>query len=85
MSVELDPPELAFKRLCQPCLASGEPCILTLTGPFNREVSQVLRLHNPHNDPVGFKVCLQSFRRNSNRWLTLNTGQNHRTEAVRHL
>ncbi|TID13630.1 MSP domain-containing protein [Venturia nashicola] len=38
MSVELDPPELAFKR------------------PFNREVSQVLRLRNPHSDPVGFKV-----------------------------
>lgn len=38
MSVELDPPELHFKR------------------PFNREVSQVLRLSNPHSDPVAFKV-----------------------------
>jgi len=38
MSVELDPPELHFKR------------------PFNKEVSQVLRLQNPHSDPVAFKV-----------------------------
>ncbi|PSN64052.1 VAMP-associated protein [Corynespora cassiicola Philippines] len=38
MSVELDPPELGFKR------------------PFQHEVSQVLRLKNPHSDPVAFKV-----------------------------
>ncbi|KAF2117842.1 PapD-like protein [Lophiotrema nucula] len=38
MSVELDPPELGFKR------------------PFQQEVSQVLRLKNPHSDPVAFKV-----------------------------
>ncbi|KAF2794742.1 VAMP-associated protein [Melanomma pulvis-pyrius CBS 109.77] len=38
MSVELDPPELGFKR------------------PFQHEVSQTLRLGNPHSDPVAFKV-----------------------------
>ncbi|KAI8933991.1 hypothetical protein NX059_008763 [Plenodomus lindquistii] len=38
MSVELDPPELGFKR------------------PFQHEVSQTLRLKNPHSDPVAFKV-----------------------------
>jgi len=38
MSVELDPPELGFKR------------------PFQQEVSQTLRLKNPHSDPVAFKV-----------------------------
>ncbi|KAF2431812.1 vesicle-associated membrane protein-associated protein A [Tothia fuscella] len=38
MSVELDPPELHFKR------------------PFDKEVSQILRLTNPHNEPVAFKV-----------------------------
>ncbi|CAA9964326.1 hypothetical protein PTNB73_09499 [Pyrenophora teres f. teres] len=38
MSVELDPPELGFKR------------------PFQHEVSQTLRLRNPHSDPVAFKV-----------------------------
>ncbi|KAF2649496.1 VAMP-associated protein [Lophiostoma macrostomum CBS 122681] len=38
MSVELEPPELGFKR------------------PFQHEVTQVLRLKNPHSDPVAFKV-----------------------------
>ncbi|MCJ1336761.1 phosphatidylinositol-binding protein scs2 [Bachmanniomyces sp. S44760] len=38
MSVDLDPPELGFRR------------------PFTHEVTQVLRLRNPHNDPVAFKV-----------------------------
>ncbi|KAF2279676.1 MSP domain-containing protein [Westerdykella ornata] len=38
MSVELEPPELGFKR------------------PFQQEVSQILRLRNPHSDPVAFKV-----------------------------
>ncbi|MCJ1232199.1 phosphatidylinositol-binding protein scs2 [Varicellaria rhodocarpa] len=38
MSVELDPPELGFRR------------------PFTQEVTQVLRLRNPNNDPVAFKV-----------------------------
>ncbi|KAK3065570.1 hypothetical protein LTS18_000047 [Coniosporium uncinatum] len=38
MSVELDPPELGFKR------------------PFTSEVSEILRLRNPHSDPVAFKV-----------------------------
>ncbi|KAF2759592.1 VAMP-associated protein [Pseudovirgaria hyperparasitica] len=38
MSVELDPPELGFKR------------------PFQHEVANVLRLKNPHSDPVAFKV-----------------------------
>ncbi|KAF2872709.1 MSP domain-containing protein [Massariosphaeria phaeospora] len=38
MSVELDPPELGFKR------------------PFQNEVTQSLRLLNPHSDPVAFKV-----------------------------
>ncbi|KAF2642427.1 VAMP-associated protein [Massarina eburnea CBS 473.64] len=38
MSVELDPPELGFKR------------------PFQQEVTQSLRLKNPHSDPVAFKV-----------------------------
>ncbi|KAI4162548.1 MAG: hypothetical protein LQ342_003779 [Letrouitia transgressa] len=38
MSVELDPPELGFRR------------------PFTNEVTQLLRLHNPSNDPIAFKV-----------------------------
>ncbi|KAF1960111.1 VAMP-associated protein [Byssothecium circinans] len=38
MSVELDPPELGFKR------------------PFQQEVTQNLRLTNPHGDPLAFKV-----------------------------
>ncbi|KAF1940782.1 VAMP-associated protein [Clathrospora elynae] len=38
MSVELDPPELGFRR------------------PFQHEVSQTLRLKNPHSDPIAFKV-----------------------------
>ncbi|KAI4259834.1 MAG: hypothetical protein L6R42_004368 [Xanthoria sp. 1 TBL-2021] len=38
MSVELDPPELGFRR------------------PFTYEVTQSLRLQNPTNDPIAFKV-----------------------------
>ncbi|CAF9913399.1 MAG: hypothetical protein GOMPHAMPRED_007890 [Gomphillus americanus] len=38
MSVELDPPELGFRR------------------PFLHEVTQILKLTNPNNDPVAFKV-----------------------------
>ncbi|KAL8704092.1 MAG: hypothetical protein Q9201_002753 [Fulgogasparrea decipioides] len=38
MSVELDPPELGFRR------------------PFTHEVTQLLRLRNPSNDPIAFKV-----------------------------
>ncbi|KAI4223959.1 MAG: hypothetical protein L6R36_005032 [Xanthoria steineri] len=38
MSVELDPPELGFRR------------------PFTHEVTQSLRLQNPTNDPIAFKV-----------------------------
>ncbi|KAI4245042.1 MAG: hypothetical protein L6R40_002641 [Gallowayella cf. fulva] len=38
MSVELDPPELGFRR------------------PFTHEVTQSLRLQNPSNDPIAFKV-----------------------------
>jgi hypothetical protein len=41
--------------------------ILTYTGPFNREVSQILRLHNPHSDPVGFKVSISSFKYKRNK------------------
>lgn len=26
-------------------------------GPFTSEVSQTLKLKNPHSDPVAFKVC----------------------------
>ncbi|MCJ1443713.1 MAG: phosphatidylinositol-binding protein scs2 [Stictis urceolatum] len=38
MSVEIDPPELGFRR------------------PFTQEVTQILRLKNPHDAPVAFKV-----------------------------
>lgn len=33
-------------------------CTLKVTGPFQQEVSQTLRLKNPHSDPVAFKVSL---------------------------
>ncbi|EMC97635.1 hypothetical protein BAUCODRAFT_575649 [Baudoinia panamericana UAMH 10762] len=33
-----------------------EPAELGFKRPFNHEVSQVLRLHNPSSDPVAFKV-----------------------------
>jgi len=57
MSVELDPPELGFKREYPPSslmLLSSD--LLFLKGPFTSEVSEVLRLRNPHSDPVAFKV-----------------------------
>lgn len=54
MSVSLDPPELGFRRTY---------CILRITisrlrrlGPFTHEVTQLLRLRNPSNDPIAFKV-----------------------------
>ena len=58
MSVELDPPELHFKRMCFLCGQDKRRSqeLTNSTGPFNREVSQVLRLQNPHSDPVAFKV-----------------------------
>lgn len=30
--------------------------LTTTAGPFDHEVSQVLRLRNPNSDPVAFKV-----------------------------
>jgi hypothetical protein len=33
-----------------------------MAGPFNREVSQILRLQNPHSDPVAFKVRITPFK-----------------------
>lgn len=54
MSVELSPEELGFKRVYlefnKDAHSDG------YTGPFNHEVTQVLRISNPHSGPVAFKV-----------------------------
>lgn len=55
MSVELDPVELGFKRKHSSQLLV-KTLLLRVTGPFQQEVSQTLRLKNPHSDPVAFKV-----------------------------
>lgn len=56
MSVELEPPELGFKRTSFRIVTGVEDQCLVQTGPFQHEVNQVLRLKNPHSDPVAFKV-----------------------------
>jgi hypothetical protein len=56
MSVELDPVELGFKRTPPQSHAQSNSNANSNTGPFDHEVSQVLRLRNPNSDPVAFKV-----------------------------
>ncbi len=56
MSVELDPPELGFKRITPQSHAHNNVDANNNAGPFDHEVSQVLRLRNPNSDPVAFKV-----------------------------
>ena len=56
MSVELDPAELGFKRNVTRDHELADVDANESAGPFNHEVSQVLRLHNPNSDPVAFKV-----------------------------
>lgn len=59
MSVELNPPELGFKRTSQclrVCLRECQHTDSSHLGPFTHEVSQTLRLHNPNSDPIAFKV-----------------------------
>jgi hypothetical protein len=60
MSLELDPSELGFKRECQLTKDLSDMksrlLIAGITGPFTVEVSQTLRLRNPNQDPVSFKV-----------------------------
>lgn len=62
--------------------------ILSVAGPFQQEVSQTLRLKNPHSDPVAFKVSrfqhaavLCKGKPLSGKLTT--AGQNHRAQAVR--
>jgi len=57
MSVELDPAELGFKRKRHYSILSNKHSRLTsVSGPFNHEVSEVLRLKNPNSEPLAFKV-----------------------------
>jgi hypothetical protein len=62
--------------------------ILSVAGPFQQEVSQTLRLKNPHSDPVAFKVSRYQHaavlcRRKPLSWKLTTAGQNHRSQAVR--
>jgi hypothetical protein len=56
MSVELDPVELGFKRTPPQSRTENKNDANSNIGPFDHEVSQVLRLRNPNSDPVAFKV-----------------------------
>ena len=58
MSVELVPAELGFKRKVLRTHTSRPVAdrYRYAVGPFVHEVSQTLRLHNPTNDPIAFKV-----------------------------
>lgn len=57
MSVTLDPPELGFRRTSSSYTSQTIWLMETITGPFTHEVTQMLRLRNPSNDPIAFKVC----------------------------
>lgn len=59
MSVELEPSDLGFRRKCQSmCRPSVGSHLNELIGPFDREVTETLRLRNSNSDPVAFKVCI---------------------------
>lgn len=53
MSVELNPEELGFKSRST---VVGNGRELTTLGPFNHEVTQVLKITNTNSGPVAFKV-----------------------------
>lgn len=57
MSVMLDPPELGFRRMSSNYILQTTWLMETTAGPFTHEVTQTLRLRNPGNDPIAFKVC----------------------------
>jgi hypothetical protein len=65
MSIELDPPELGFKRECPELGNLVRRKTLTgflrWTGPFNQEVCQILHLRNPTQEPLVFKVRRNTF------------------------
>ena len=55
MSVEIDPVELGFQRKYIPgCTRFPSNCT---QGPFTTEVAQILKIRNPNQTPVAFKVC----------------------------
>ena len=58
MSVEIDPQELAFQRMCHQDAMEIEWSDRTdlNLGPFNAEVTQILKIKNPSKLPVAFKV-----------------------------
>ncbi|KAL6714918.1 phosphatidylinositol-binding protein scs2 [Lecanora helva] len=56
MSVTLDPPELGFRRKSYQYSIYCYGAEIWLKGPFTNEVTQLLRLRNPSNDPIAFKV-----------------------------
>lgn len=64
MSIELDPPELGFKRESRNLANLDRRRTLTgclrNIGPFNHEVCQILRLRNPGQEPLVFKVRLEN-------------------------
>lgn len=60
MSVELSPTELGFKRMFYQLPQAKQPACHSPAdispGPFTHEVSQILRLSNPTNQAIAFKV-----------------------------
>ncbi|KAI4154633.1 MAG: hypothetical protein L6R39_001370 [Caloplaca ligustica] len=56
MSVELDPPELGFRRRYSMKQDLSTALVDIAIGPFKQEVSQSLRLSNPSSDTIAFKV-----------------------------
>ena len=56
MSVELTPQELGFRRESCGGTESLGKRLHDCLGPFNREVTETLKLANPNNEPIAFKV-----------------------------
>lgn len=89
MSVELDPPELGFKRqfVRNNCTSQKEAKVRI--GPFQQEVTQTLKLKNNHSDPVAFKVSTPAVLEDlivpehmRYEYMLTDPGQNHRSQAV---
>jgi hypothetical protein len=59
MSVDIEPFELSFQRV-YPAIFYVSPGLGARaelhTGPFTKEVAQILKIKNPNSSPVAFKV-----------------------------
>lgn len=89
MSVEIEPSELRFQRMLPHTTCGGyladNLLIEDTAEPFNRELSQYLKITNLNKFPIAFKVCYATTSLlPSHSKLMRVTGQNNSSEAVRY-